>query len=157
MITLRPYRPDDAYAVVTLWWDSWHSIRPGLQHPHSLADFRARWAGQMVSRHEIVVADDDGAVVGFAVADVSDRELSQLFVDRHRKRQGLGRRLLAWAQDVMPQGFTLQTLVDNATSRAFYERHGLVAGETRINRVNGMQTIEYRWTPRAEDREEGHR
>ena len=47
----------------------------------------------------------------------------------------------------MPDGFVLHTLVDNAASRAFYERYGLMAGGTRINPVNGMTTIEYRWTP----------
>jgi GNAT superfamily N-acetyltransferase len=86
-------------------------------------------------------------VIGFAAAAVAEGELGQLFVDPGRKRQGVGSRLLAWAQGVMPGGFRLSTLVDNAGSRAFYERHGLVAGGTRINGVNGMATIEYRWTP----------
>lgn len=149
MITLRPYRTDDADAVVTLWWESWHSIRPGLRHPHSFDDFRVRWASQIVRQHEIVVADEDGVVVGFAAAAVADRELDQIFVDPRRKRQGIGRRLFAWAQRVMPEGFVLSTLVDNAGSRAFYEHHGLVAGDTRINRVNGLLTVEYRWTPCA--------
>jgi hypothetical protein len=47
----------------------------------------------------------------------------------------------------MPEGFRLQTLEENVASRAFYERHGLAAGGTRINPVNGMSTIEYCWTP----------
>ena len=38
----------------------------------------------------------------------------------------------------MPDGFILHTLVDNAASRAFYERHGLVAGDTHVNPANGM-------------------
>ena len=152
-VTLRPYRQEDADAVVTLWWESWHSIRPGLRHPHSFEDFRVRWAGHMVSQHEIVVADEDGTVIGFAAAALADRELSQIFVDPRRKRQGLGHRLLAWAQGVMPDGFILYTLVDNVASRAFYERHGLVPGDTKVNRVNGMATIQYRWTPPPRRRE----
>jgi hypothetical protein len=47
----------------------------------------------------------------------------------------------------MPAGFRLRTLADNVGSRAFYERHGLTAGDTQINPVNGLTTIEYRWTP----------
>ena len=30
MTSLRPYRGDDEHAVVALWWDSWHSIRPAF-------------------------------------------------------------------------------------------------------------------------------
>ena len=77
-------------------------------------------------------------MVGFAAADVGSRELTQIFIAPARKRQGIGHHLFAWAQDVMPDGFILHTLVDNAASRAFYERHGLVAGDTHVNPANGM-------------------
>jgi GNAT superfamily N-acetyltransferase len=150
-IELRPYRTDDAEAVVRLWWASWHSMRPGLRHPHTFDDFRVRWASQIVRQHDVMVAADAGVIVGFAAAAVADGELDQIFVDPGRKRQGIGRRLFAWAQRAMPDGFVLHTLVDNVTSRAFYEHHGLSAGDTRINPVNGMATIEYRWDPRTSE------
>jgi ribosomal protein S18 acetylase RimI-like enzyme len=149
MVELRPYRPGDQDAVVTLWWESWHSIRPGLRHPRPFADLAARWANEIVPQQKIVVAEDDGAVVGFAAADVGAHLLSQIFIAPARKRQGIGRQLFAWAQRSMPDGFTLHTLVDNVASRAFYERHGLVAGDTEINPANGMRTIEYRWKPKS--------
>jgi putative acetyltransferase len=151
MVELRPYRPGDQDAVVTLWWESWHSIRPGLRHPRPFADLAARWANEIVPQQTIVVAEEDGAVVGFAAADVAARLLSQIFITPARKRQGIGRQLFAWAQRSMSAGFTLHTLVDNAASRAFYERHGLVAGDTEINPANGMRTIEYRWDPGRSD------
>jgi len=147
MLALRPYRDDDRDVVVQLWWDSWHSIRPGLRHPRGLDDLRARWSSEVVPRQRIVVAVDDGAVVGFAAADLNGRELTQIFITPARKRQGIGQRLFAWAQELMPDGFVLHTLVENVGSRAFYERHGLVAGDTRINPANGMAVVEYRWTP----------
>jgi putative acetyltransferase len=146
-VELRPYRPEDEAAVVALWWSSWHSIRQGLRHPQPLADWRTRWATEIVTRQAIVVAEDDGGVVGFAAADLSAGVLTQIFVAPDRTRDGIGRRLLAWAQRSMPAGFRLRTLADNVGSRAFYERHGLTAGDTQINPVNGLTTIEYRWTP----------
>ena len=149
MIDLRPYRDDDQDVVVRLWWDSWHSIRPGLRHPREFDELRARWSSEIVPRQRIVVAEDDGAIVGFAAADVETRELTQIFIAPARKRQGIGRRLFAWAQELVPDGFVLHTLVDNVASRAFYERHGLVAGDTRMNPANGMAVVEYRWTPGA--------
>jgi len=147
LVTVRPYRAEDQEAVVAVWWSSWHSIRDGLRHPQPLSEWRARWVNEIVPRQRIVVAEDDGVVIGFAAADLSARMLDQIFVEPNRKHQGAGHRLLTWAQASMPDGFSLWTLEDNVGSRAFYERHGLVAGGTKINPNNGMSTIEYRWTP----------
>jgi GNAT superfamily N-acetyltransferase len=147
MLDLRPYRDGDREVVVRLWWDSWHSIRPGLRHPREFDDLRARWSSEIVPRQRIVVAEDDGVIVGFAAADLDTPELTQIFIAPARKRQGIGQRLFAWAQAQMPEGFVLHTLVDNAASRAFYERHGLAAGGTHVNPVNGRAVVEYRWTP----------
>ena len=149
MVRLRDYRAEDQEALVTLWWDSWHSIRAGLRHPHPPSEWRARWAEEIAPRQRIVGAEDDGAVVGFAAADVGASVLTQVFVAPARKGQGVGHHLLAWAQRLMPDGFRLWTLVDNAASRAFYERRGLEAGDVKTNPVNGMSTIEYRWAPRV--------
>jgi GNAT superfamily N-acetyltransferase len=146
-ITLRPYRAEDEETVVTLWWDSWHSIRTGLRHPHPPSAWRRRWADEIAASQHIVVAEDGGTVVGFAVADLAQGLLAQIFVEPGRKRQGIGHHLLSWAQRSMPDGFRLHTLVDNSVSRAFYERHGLAEGGVEINPINGMKTIEYRWAP----------
>jgi len=100
----------------------------------------------------IVVAKAEGVVVGFAAADVAVSELTQIFVAPSHKRRGIGQELLAWAQRLMPDGFSLHTLVENVTSRAFYEHHGLVAGDRRISEVNGLETIDYRWVPSARRR-----
>ena len=146
MTTLRLYRDDDQDVVVKLWWDSWHSIRPGLRHPRPFEHLRSRWVREIVPHQRIVVAADEGEVVGFAAADLGKGVLTQIFVAPTRKGQGIGHQLFQWAQTVMPEGFILHTMVDNVTSRAFYERHGLVAGDTEINPANGMRTVEYRWT-----------
>src|SRR5262249_17450705 len=75
-IVLRLYRDTDEEAALAIWWDSWHSIRPGLRHPRPFADWRARWVGEIVPEQSIVVADDDGLVVGFAAAHLPARELT---------------------------------------------------------------------------------
>jgi GNAT superfamily N-acetyltransferase len=147
MIDLRPYRDDDLDAVLKIWWDAWHSIRPGLTHPQPFADWRRRWVREIAPAQAVIVAADDGTVVGCAAADLAARELTQIFVAPERNRQGIGQRLLTWAQARMPEGFSLHTLAKNCASRAFYRRHGLVEGHTRSNPINGMPQIEYSWTP----------
>jgi putative acetyltransferase len=150
VITLRPYRPEDEGRVVRLWWDSWHSIRPALRHPQAFSDFQTRWRSEIVPRHEVVIAADGVTVVGFAAADVSARVLSQIFVQPGRKREGIGSRMLLWARARMPEGFRLETLEDNQTSRSFYERHGLTASDRGFNPVNGLPTVGYSWKPPSE-------
>src|SRR5262245_45274170 len=145
MVTVRGYRAGDVDAVATVWWNSWHSIRPGLHHSQPFSAWRTRWANDIAFKQAVVVADDQGTIVGFAAADVPARELTQIFVDPSRKGEGIGSQLFGWAKRLMPDGFGLHTLTDNVASREFYERHGLMAGGTRINPVNGMETIEYRW------------
>ena len=147
MVTLREYEPRDREILVTLWWESWHSIRAGLRHPQPIDAWRRRFTDEIVAGQRIVVAEEAGRVVGFAAVDLADSELAQLFVDPRHKRRGVGGRLLDWARSAMPDGFNLHTLVENTASRAFYERHGLRAGAVRVNPVNGLETIEYRWAP----------
>jgi ribosomal protein S18 acetylase RimI-like enzyme len=142
-VTLRPYRAKDQESVVALWWNSWHSIRCGLHHPQPFSEWQTRWANEIVRQQTIVVAEDDGIVVGFSAADVAACVLTQIFVDPSRKGQGVGRLLLAWARRLMPDGFCLWTLADNIASRDFYERHGFTVGRTRISSVNGLSIVEY--------------
>lgn len=149
-VTLGPYASQDEAAVLKLWWDSWHSILPDLRHPRPFAEWRERWRHDVVPAQIIVVArDEPGAIVGFAAADPGARELTQIFVAREHKRMGTGGRLLRWAQEQMPEGFTLSTLAANRASRRFYERAGLVEGRLSTSAFNGMETVEYRWTPAA--------
>jgi putative acetyltransferase len=78
MVTVRGYRAGDEDAVATVWWSPWHSIRPGLHHPQPFSAWRTRWANDIAFKQEVVVADDQGTIVGFAAADptTSRRESS---------------------------------------------------------------------------------
>jgi ribosomal protein S18 acetylase RimI-like enzyme/uncharacterized glyoxalase superfamily protein PhnB len=133
--------------VVSIWWHAWHSIRPGLSHPQPRANWRRRWVEEIAPAQTIVVAEDAGTVVGFAAADVSRGELTQIFVAPSLHLRGIGARLFAWAQTLMPRGFNLYTLAENHGSRAFYRRHGLVEGARRSNAVNDLEQLEYLWRP----------
>jgi hypothetical protein len=57
--------------------------------------------------------------------------------------------LLNKAKELSPNGIYLDTLQRNSNARRFYERHGLLPGQTGINPNNGQANIEYRWTLQA--------
>jgi len=147
---VRPYSTADAEAVLGIWWESWHSIAPGLTHPQPFDSWRSRWFAEIAGAQTIVVAANESeSLAGFAAAHLPSSELTQLFVAPAFKRAGIGHQLLIWAQHAMPAGFKLRTLTLNLASQQFYDKHGLIRGVAQINPHNGMPVIEYRWTPPA--------
>lgn len=78
------------------------------------------------------VAEEAGAVVGFAVAGVLDgyAHLREVDVAVHAARRGHGTRLVgavaAWAEAARLRGVTLATFSDVAWNRPWYERLGFV-------------------------------
>jgi GNAT superfamily N-acetyltransferase len=140
-VKLRSYKPTDLEPLLALWWESWHSSA-SFRHPKPLSDWRSRWEG-ILEDHDVVVAEADGELLGFAALDVPNAALSQIFVAPHAKRRGIGRALFHWAVTRCPKGLTLKTLVENSESRAFYRCLGMAEGNRGVNAFNGREEIEY--------------
>ena len=107
------------------------------------------------------VAEDDGAVVGFAVtgptqdadADEKTAEVYAIYLEPERVGTGVGRALFEHAvADLLDRGFTAATLwilETNAPARRFYEAAGWTAdGATASQYVDiaMRETVRYRVT-----------
>ena len=147
MLTLRPYQDADRDELVMLWHSSWHSNDPASLHPDPVERWAARWEEEIVRNHDIEVAVDGTCLLGFCAINVAGKYLSQLFVHPENQGRGAGSALLDWAKTVCPQGFTLHNLMRNTRSRGFYESHGLIPGDTGLDPLSGLETIEYVWEP----------
>lgn len=143
---LRKFRPEDLDAVVDVWYRSWNASSPTVPHPMPFEAWAPRFTREMVP-NTVWVAEIDGRVAGFMVFIDRDAYVDQLYVDPDVLRQGIGTALLALAKAAAPMGIWLHTLTYNHRARAFYEKHGFVAGPERINAVNGQMQVEYRWYP----------
>ena len=88
---------------------------------------------RMNARDQVLVADVDGEVVGFAViiAHGDKAELDGLFVEPERWRGGIGSALVdAATHEARRRGHSLVTVVASPAVREFYERCGFsVEGE----------------------------
>jgi GNAT superfamily N-acetyltransferase len=140
---LRAAGPGDAGAVARLHADSWRRHYRGaysdafLDGDDVAAYLLALWARRLAAPDRqacTIVADCDGVIVGLAHtvfgADASwGSLLDNLHVADGRKRQGIGRRLLALSGRAVAGwspacGLYLWVLEQNAPARAFYEAQG---------------------------------
>src|SRR3954447_23983641 len=98
MVPLRPFRPDDAPVLLTLFRDT---IRRVNCRDHSPAQFAAcasvdidpdEWASRFAGRF-VVVAENTGRLAGFAELEASGH-MDRVYVSADHQGQGVGRALL---------------------------------------------------------------
>jgi ribosomal protein S18 acetylase RimI-like enzyme len=132
---------DDAEAIERVRTDTWRDAYRGLM-PDTLLDglgydaTRRRALMAALPRHQFaLVAEDDGAVVGFCLGgrsrtpdDPFRGEVYAIYVLPQHHGRGIGRALLqAGAKELIDRGFPsmmVWVLRENAPSRYFYERMG---------------------------------
>ncbi|MDJ0698012.1 GNAT family N-acetyltransferase [Mastigocoleus sp. MO_188.B34] len=149
---IRIYKSQDLSKVVQLWYKTWHSSFPDIQHPQPYRLWEKRFRDELVCRGEVWVADVKYQVVGFIVVFRTDNskntgELNQIFVDPIFQNKGIGTLLLNKAKTICPQGLKLTALQTNKKACCFYTKHGFVPGEMSINKINQQPNIEYIWRP----------
>jgi ribosomal protein S18 acetylase RimI-like enzyme len=122
-VEIRPFQPDDEEAVVALW-TACGLLRP-WNDPHK--DIRRKLA---VRPDLFLVTVDAGAIVASVMAGYEGHRgwLNYLAVAPDRRRQGLGRALLAEAERRLAAAgcpkVNLQVRADNAGAVAFYRSVG---------------------------------
>ena len=133
-VAVRPVRADDREAVLALAPRLTEGVA-AWREPASVADAVRGWVKESLASpddldHAVLVAEDDGTVVGFCSLVVEthwsggqDVYISELAVDSTREGRGIGRALVAAARDfTRARGLTRLTLLTGAandSARAF--------------------------------------
>jgi ribosomal protein S18 acetylase RimI-like enzyme len=119
VIDIRPFRSDETEAVVALW-EACDLIRP-WNDPRKDIERKLR-----VDPDLFLVAVEDELVVGVVMAGYEGHRgwINYLAVDPGRRRQGLGKRLMAAAERLLAERgcpkINLQIRSENADVIAFY-------------------------------------
>jgi ribosomal protein S18 acetylase RimI-like enzyme len=123
LVSIRPFRPVDESAVIALWEAC------GLVRPQN--DPRKDIARKLrVNPEWFLVAESGGRIVGAVMAGYEGHRgwINYLAVDPARRRDGLGRALMAEAERVLRAAgcpkINLQVRPENQEVIAFYEAIG---------------------------------
>ena len=168
---IRIAGPNDSTAIAALHAESWRNSYRGILTDDYLdgrilseriAVWRERLRAPLPSQY-VVVAEDQGALVGFACAygNADDRwgtNLDNIHVLPAQKRKGIGTTLIAnvasWSSKNYPgKGFFLWVFERNLPARHFYERlGGIIVGDTIWIAPEGTQVkqLRYVWGNPAE-------
>ena len=144
-IAICRYRNQDRAATARLWLESWRSTGLPVARLATEAGNYQRIAHELAGGWAAYLAWDSDRLVGFLALKPDTGCLDQLFVLPEAQGSGVGRALLDFAKERLPNGLWLRIAADNLRACRFYERHGLRATETQIHPTLGHQTVIYRW------------
>jgi GNAT superfamily N-acetyltransferase len=118
-VRVRRAAPADAVAVA----DVFVTARAGMTYlpPLDVEGARRFIVEKVVPELETWVAEEDGAIVGFAAIEGDD--LAFLYVAPEAQGRGAGTLLFDRVTELRREGFELWVFQRNAGARRFYERH----------------------------------
>ena len=145
---LRPARADEVDEIARVWMESW--VSTGLEEASNflLANLRARVPREIEKGWSLYVADDDGRIAAMLALHLPQRYLDQLFVAPEYQRQGLGRRLLGFTREHLPDEIWLRCVRENDKAWRWYEREGFVFEKEAVEPMTGYTMKYYRWKRR---------
>src|ERR1700692_2322970 len=106
--TVRPARADEYDEIARVWMNSW--VSTGLEDASNflLAKLRARIPLEIEKGWSLFVADDGGAIAAMLALHLPKLYLDQLFVAPEYQGQNLGRRLLTFTRELLPDEIFLR-------------------------------------------------
>jgi ribosomal protein S18 acetylase RimI-like enzyme len=142
---IRPARPDEYDEIGRVWMDSW--VSTGLSEPSNflLAQLRARVRLEIEKGWSLFVADDSGKLAAMLALHLPKLYLDQLFVAPEYQGNGLGRSLLAFTRQHLPDEIELRCVRENEKAWRWYEREGFVFEKEQVESMTGFVMKYYRW------------
>jgi ribosomal protein S18 acetylase RimI-like enzyme len=143
--TIRPARREEYDEIARVWMNSFCST--GLEAPSNflLAKLRARLPLEVENGWSLFVADHDGALAAMLALHLPKLYLDQLFVAPEYQGQSLGRQLLAFTRQHLPDEIELRCIRENEKAWRWYEREGFVYEKEQVEPMTGFVMKYYRW------------
>ena len=143
--TIRPARADEYDEVARVWMNSWATTGLEAASDDLLEKLCARVRTDVANGWSLYVADDRGRLAAMLALQLPDHNLDQLFVAPDYQGKSLGRRLMAFTRDLMPDEIWLRCVRENEKAWRWYEREGFVYEREAVSPMTGHVMKYYRW------------
>jgi len=137
-LTIRPYEDADWSAICRIHDEARVDELRGSVGLDAYLPLAQTFEEEGLFDHQVLVAELDGAVVGFVAA--SSDEITWLYVDPVRYRRGIGRALVKRVLANAGDRVELEVLDGNG-ARAFYESLGFVHEATTTGKLAGNEAF----------------
>ncbi len=144
-IVIRPARTDEYDAVARVWMDSHVSTGLATGSDATFAELRARIPLEIAKGWQLYVAEMAGEIAAMLAFRMSDNYLDQVFVAPEHQGKGIGKALLAFTRQHLPDEILLRTAVANTKAIAWYEREGFVRENVVMQDGWSGPRVYYRW------------
>ena len=142
---IRPARTEEYDEIARVWMNSWASTGLEATSNFLLANLRARIPIEVEKGWTLFVADDGGALGAMLALHLPKCRLDQLFVAPEYQGQSLGRKLLAFTRQQLPDEIKLRCVRENEKAWRWYEREGFVFEKEKVAPMTGFVMKYYRW------------
>jgi len=143
--TIRPALPYEYDAIALTWMNSWASTGIEQASNFLLAKLRARIPLEVEKGWSLFVADDGGKLAAMLALHLPELHLDQLFVAPEYQGRNLGRQLLAFTRQQLPDEIELHCVRENEKAWRWYEREGFVFEKEEVSPTTGFVMKYYRW------------
>ena len=143
--TIRPARTDEYDEIARVWMNSWVSTGLAEASNFLLAQLRARLPLELDQGWSLYVADAGGVPAAMLALHLPKKYLDQLFVAPEYQGRSLGRTLLAFTRQQLPDEIELRCVRENEKAWRWYEREGFVFEQEKIEPMTGYVMKYYRW------------
>lgn len=144
---IRPYASHDEDAAVALWLRTWQLTYPDIDFAARVPWWRARWRDETVPRAAIMVAEAEGALIGFVTVEKASGYLDQIVVAPEAWGRGLAEILLREAKRLSPAGIDLFVNTDNVRAVRFYVKHGFSVTGADVSPLSKRPLHKMSWRP----------
>jgi GNAT superfamily N-acetyltransferase len=143
--TIRSARPEEYDEIARVWMNSWAST--GLEDASNflLAKLRARIPQEVEKGWSLFVADDDGTIAAMLALHLPEIYLDQLFVAPEYQGRNIGRQLLGFTRQLLPDEIWLRCVRENEKAWRWYEREGFAFEKEPVEPMTGFVMKYYRW------------
>ena len=142
---IRPACTEEYDEIARVWMNSWASTGIEQTSDFLLAKLRARIPLEVEKGWSLFVADDGDALAAMLALHLPDLYLDQLFVAPEYQGRNLGRMLLAFTRNQLPDEIYLRCVRENEKAWRWYEREGFVFEKQEVDPMTGFVMKYYRW------------